>query len=71
MISFSPAKLSSRFVRRKSARRIASKIVVFPAPVAPGLYYPEWGGIRLEDLVWLAPSGEARCLTELEDFLEL
>ena len=39
--------------------------------VEPGLYYPEWGGIRLEDLVWLAPSGEARCLTELEDFLEL
>lgn len=39
--------------------------------VEPGLYYPEWGGIRLEDLVWLTPSGEVRCLTELEDFLEL
>ncbi len=39
--------------------------------VEPGLYYPEWGGIRLEDLVYLAPGGETRNLTELEDFLEL
>ena len=37
--------------------------------VEPGLYYPEWGGIRLEDMVWLSPSGESRCLTEIEDFL--
>ncbi len=39
--------------------------------VEPGLYYPEWGGIRLEDLVWLSPDKGAVLLTELEDFLEL
>jgi len=39
--------------------------------VEPGLYYPEWGGIRLEDLVWLSPDNQMRCLTEIEDFLEL
>ena len=39
--------------------------------VEPGLYYPEWGGIRLEDLVYLSPEKGAQCLTELEDFLEL
>ena len=37
--------------------------------VEPGLYYPEWGGIRLEDIVYLDNSGKARCLTEIEDFL--
>ena len=36
--------------------------------VEPGVYYPEWGGIRLEDLVWLSDSG-AVCLTEAPDFL--
>lgn len=35
--------------------------------VEPGLYYPEWGGIRLEDVVYLGESG-AECLTEIEDF---
>ncbi|MCI5779703.1 MAG: Xaa-Pro peptidase family protein [Lentisphaeria bacterium] len=39
--------------------------------VEPGLYYPEWGGIRLEDLMYLPPSGPARCLTAAPDFLEL
>ena len=39
--------------------------------VEPGLYYPEWGGIRLEDLVYLSPGNGPQCLTELEDFLEL
>lgn len=39
--------------------------------VEPGLYYPEWGGIRLEDLVWLSGSGEAVCLTAAPDFLEI
>ena len=34
--------------------------------VEPGLYYPEWGGIRLEDLVVIRPDG-AECLTSLED----
>ena len=36
----------------------------------PGLYYPEWGGIRLEDLV-VVTENSCRCLTELEDFLEI
>ncbi len=39
--------------------------------VEPGLYYPDWGGIRLEDLVYVNPDGPALCLTELEDFLEI
>ena len=37
--------------------------------VEPGLYYPEWGGIRLEDMVYLDMAGKAHCLTEIEDFL--
>ena len=39
--------------------------------VEPGLYYPEWGGIRLEDLVYLEKSGNTVCLTEAPDFLEI
>jgi Xaa-Pro aminopeptidase len=39
--------------------------------VQPGLYYPEWGGIRLEDLVWLTPDGNACCITQAPDFLEI
>ena len=39
--------------------------------VEPGLYYPEWGGIRLEDLIYLPPQGKAVCLTEAPDFLEI
>jgi Xaa-Pro aminopeptidase len=39
--------------------------------VEPGLYYPEWGGIRLEDMVYLDPAGPVRTLTETEDFLVL
>ena len=38
--------------------------------VEPGLSYPEWGGIRLEDLVTVTQDG-SRCLTQLEDFLEI
>ncbi len=38
--------------------------------VEPGLYYPEWGGIRLEDLV-VVTAGGARCLTDAPDFLEI
>ncbi len=34
--------------------------------VEPGLYYPEWGGIRLEDMVWLHPDGHCERLTEIE-----
>ena len=39
--------------------------------VEPGVYYREWGGIRLEDLIYLAPSGEVQCLTCAPDFLEI
>ncbi len=39
--------------------------------VEPGLYYPEWGGIRLEDLMYLPPSLPALCLSDLDDFLEI
>ena len=39
--------------------------------VEPGLYYPEWGGIRLEDMVFVEPAGACRCLTECADFLEI
>ena len=33
----------------------------------PGLYYPEQGGIRLEDMVYLSEEGKAITLTEIED----
>ena len=39
--------------------------------VEPGLYYPEWGGIRQEDLIYLAPDGEVTDLTSLPDTLEI
>ena len=39
--------------------------------IEPGLYYPEWGGIRLEDMAYIAPSGKVETLTEIETFLEL
>ena len=38
--------------------------------VEPGLYYSEWGGIRLEDMVFVEPGG-CRTLTECPDFLEI
>ncbi|MDD5697509.1 MAG: M24 family metallopeptidase [Victivallaceae bacterium] len=38
--------------------------------VEPGLYYPEWGGVRLEDVVTVTPDG-CRCLTEMENVLEI
>ena len=39
--------------------------------VEPGLYYPEWGGIRLEDMVFVEPGAGCRCLTKCADFLEI
>ena len=39
--------------------------------VEPGLYYPEWGGIRLEDMVFVEPGGGCHCLTKCADFLEI
>lgn len=39
--------------------------------VEPGLYYREWGGIRLEDLIYLSPEGSVNCLTCAPDFLTI
>jgi Xaa-Pro aminopeptidase len=38
--------------------------------VEPGLYYPELGGVRLEDVVTVTPNG-ARNLTKFEKVLEV
>jgi Xaa-Pro aminopeptidase len=38
--------------------------------VEPGLYYPEWGGIRLEDMAVITGNG-ARNLTQFEKVLEV
>ncbi len=38
--------------------------------VEPGVYYPAWGGVRLEDLVVVRPDG-VECLTSYHDTLEI
>lgn len=38
--------------------------------VEPGVYDPDWGGLRLEDMVAVR-SGHAECLTRIETFLEI
>ena len=50
----------------RSAKKLAGGEVV---TVEPGLYYPEWGGIRLEDLMYLKPDGSVECITKAPDFL--
>jgi Xaa-Pro aminopeptidase len=40
------------------------------ATVEPGLYYPEWGGIRLENMV-IVQKNNCKILTEFPDFLEI
>ena len=32
----------------------------------PGVYYREWGGVRLENMIYVGPHGAER-LTEIED----
>ena len=39
--------------------------------VEPGLYYAEWGGIRLEDMAYIDYSGKVEILTEIDTFLEI
>ena len=38
--------------------------------VEPGLYYPEWGGIRLENMV-LVQKNDCKILTKFPDCLEI
>lgn len=38
--------------------------------VEPGVYYPDWGGVRLEDVVVVETKG-CRCLTSVPDELEI
>ena len=38
--------------------------------VEPGVYYPEWGGIRLEDIVAVREN-DCECLTRIDTFLEI
>ncbi len=38
--------------------------------VEPGLYYPEWGGVRLEDIITVTRDG-CHCLTQMENILEI
>ena len=38
--------------------------------VEPGLYYPDWGGVRLEDVIVIEKGG-CRCLTSVPDILEI
>ncbi len=38
--------------------------------VEPGLYYADWGGIRLENLVYITPGG-CELLTQIGDLLEI
>jgi len=39
--------------------------------VEPGVYFPGWGGVRLEDDVYLAPEGPRRLSDGRTELLEL
>ncbi len=56
-----------RLYPSKKARLKSGSVVT----VEPGLYYPEWGGIRLEDVVVVQEEGGPRTITEFPDFLEI
>ncbi|HIA02301.1 MAG TPA: M24 family metallopeptidase, partial [Myxococcales bacterium] len=38
--------------------------------IEPGLYYPEWGGMRLEDMLAVTDDG-SDCLTTVDTYLEI
>jgi Xaa-Pro aminopeptidase len=39
--------------------------------VEPGVYFPGWGGVRLEDDVYLGPDGTERLSDGRTELLEL
>jgi Xaa-Pro aminopeptidase len=39
--------------------------------VEPGVYFPGWGGVRLEDDVYLGPGGAERLSDGRTELLEL
>ena len=40
--------------------------------VEPGVYYQQWGGIRMEDLVYINKDGNGiKCLTQIDDTFEI
>ena len=39
--------------------------------IEPGVYYSEWGGIRLEDMIYLDNKGQPQFLTSYPDNLEI
>ena len=57
---------SPRLSRRVEHKLQSGEVVT----VEPGVYYPEWGGIRLEDLV-VVRDDACECLTGIETFLEI
>lgn len=53
---------------KKSKDKLAQNMVF---SVEPGLYFPRWGGIRIEDLVTVDSSGRARILGQYARFIEI